>query len=64
MKLAEAYGLKGYRTGNEEAFMDVLGKAVQELQSGNAVLIDALIHRDEQVLPMVPGGKPIDEQIL
>ena len=64
VKLAEAYGLKGYRAGNEEAFMDVLSKAVQELQSGNAVLIDALIDPDEQVLPMVPGGKPIDEQIL
>ncbi|MDR3115490.1 MAG: biosynthetic-type acetolactate synthase large subunit [Treponema sp.] len=64
VKLAEAYGIKGYRAGDEEAFMDALGKAVQELRNGRAALIDALIHYDEQVLPMVPGGKPIDEQIL
>ncbi|MDR2393946.1 MAG: biosynthetic-type acetolactate synthase large subunit [Treponema sp.] len=64
VKLADAYGLRGYRAEDEGAFMDALGKALQELQRGNAVLIDARIHPDEQVLPMVPGGKPIDEQIL
>jgi acetolactate synthase-1/2/3 large subunit len=64
VKLAEAYGVAGYRAGDAEAFMEVLGKAVQELRRGKPVLIDALIPSDEKVLPMVPGGKPIDEQIL
>ncbi|MDR2632588.1 MAG: biosynthetic-type acetolactate synthase large subunit [Treponema sp.] len=64
VKLAEAYGLRGYRAEDEGAFTDALAKAVAELHRGNAALIDALIPCDEQVLPMVPGGKPIDEQIL
>ncbi|MDR1956590.1 MAG: biosynthetic-type acetolactate synthase large subunit [Treponema sp.] len=64
VKLAEAYGIAGYRAGDAGAFMDALGKAVQELRRGRAALIDALIDPDEKVLPMVPGGKPIDEQIL
>lgn len=64
VKLADAYGLKGYRAGDGPAFLDALGKAVADIRQGTAALIDARIHRDELVLPMVPGGKPIDEQIL
>jgi acetolactate synthase-1/2/3 large subunit len=64
VKLADAYGLPGYRALNEEQFFDALDKAAAHLSQGNAVLIEALIDRDEKVLPMVPGGKPIHEQIL
>ncbi|MDR1301478.1 MAG: biosynthetic-type acetolactate synthase large subunit [Treponema sp.] len=64
VKLAEAYGIAGYRAEDAEAFMEVLGKAVQELRKGKPALIDARIPCDEKVLPMVPGGKPLDEQLL
>ncbi|MDR2069319.1 MAG: biosynthetic-type acetolactate synthase large subunit [Spirochaetaceae bacterium] len=64
VKLAEAYGISGYRAGNEDAFRAVLDRALGELAQGRAALIDAHIDQDEKVLPMVPGGKPIDEQIL
>ncbi|AEF86203.1 acetolactate synthase, large subunit, biosynthetic type [Treponema primitia ZAS-2] len=64
VKLAEAYGLKGYRAENEKTFIEALDNAMKDIASGLTALIDAQINRDEQVLPMVPGGKPIDEQIL
>ncbi|MDR3334326.1 MAG: biosynthetic-type acetolactate synthase large subunit [Treponema sp.] len=64
IKLAEAYGLPGYLAEDEASFTEVLDKAMQDIAGGKAALIDARIDRDERVLPMVPGGKPIHEQIL
>jgi acetolactate synthase-1/2/3 large subunit len=64
VKLAEAYGLPGYRAANDAAFGAALDRAMEDLAAGRAVLIEALLDPDEMVLPMVPGGKPIDEQIL
>ncbi|MDR2397651.1 MAG: biosynthetic-type acetolactate synthase large subunit [Spirochaetaceae bacterium] len=64
VKLAEAYGLRGFRVATKEEFRAALDKALGELQGGRGVLLDAFVHPDEQVLPMVPGGKPLDEQIL
>jgi acetolactate synthase-1/2/3 large subunit len=64
VKLADAYGLSGYRAGDEETFRAALGKAAADLAGGKPALIEALIDMDEKVLPMVPGGKPIHEQIL
>jgi acetolactate synthase-1/2/3 large subunit len=69
VKLAEAYGLAGYRAGTEATFREALDKAMGDItglsgQPGRSAFIDAHIDRDEKVLPMVPGGRPIDEQIL
>jgi acetolactate synthase-1/2/3 large subunit len=64
VKLAEAYGLPAYRAADEAAFQSALAQALTNLASGKTALIDAMIDPDEKVLPMVPGGKPIDEQIL
>jgi acetolactate synthase-1/2/3 large subunit len=64
VKLAQAYRLAGYRAVDEASFTVALDQAIQELAQGRAAVIDAVIDRDEQVLPMVPGGSPIDEQIL
>ena len=64
VKLAEAYGLAGYRAGDEAAFTAALERALADIARGTAALIDAQIDQDEKVLPMVPGGKAIDEQIL
>ncbi|MDR3247496.1 MAG: acetolactate synthase large subunit [Treponema sp.] len=64
VKLAEAYGLSGWRAGTEKAFTEALKAALKELSAGRPALIEANIDKDERVLPMVPGGKPIDEQIL
>jgi acetolactate synthase-1/2/3 large subunit len=64
VKLAGAYGIASWSAASEEAFEAVLDKAASALEAGKPSLIEALIDKDEMVLPMVPGGKPIDEQIL
>ncbi|MDR0525096.1 MAG: biosynthetic-type acetolactate synthase large subunit [Spirochaetaceae bacterium] len=64
VKLAQAYGLEGYSAQDEESFIAALDKASGELACGRGAVIDACLDQDEQVLPMVPGGMPLDEQIL
>jgi acetolactate synthase-1/2/3 large subunit len=64
VKLADAYGLRGCHAENEKTFVSALDLAMKDIAAGRPALIDAHISPDEKVLPMVPGGKPIDEQIL
>lgn len=64
VKLAQAYGLEGYRAHDGKSFIAALDAAMAELAAGRAAVIDAFIDENEQVLPMVPGGMPVDEQIL
>jgi acetolactate synthase-1/2/3 large subunit len=64
VKLSEAYNVSGFRADNEASFRIALDTGIQCLAKGKPALIDAIIDKDERVLPMVPGGKPIDEQIL
>ncbi|MDR1099473.1 MAG: biosynthetic-type acetolactate synthase large subunit [Treponema sp.] len=64
VKLAEAYGVSGYRAEDRRGFSAALDKALEDLAAGRTALIDVIIDKDEKVLPMVPSGKPIDEQIL
>ena len=64
VKLGEAYGLSGFRAKDRESFMRALGAATGELAAGRPALIEASIDREENVFPMVPSGKPIDEQIF
>ena len=61
VKLAEAYGIKGYRAGNAKEFAKVFDEA---FKSGKAAIIDARVDKDEMVLPMVPGGSPIFSMIM
>jgi len=64
IKLSDAYGVKGFRANNRDSFKKALQCATEELSAGRAALIEADIDSDENVFPMVPAGKPIDEQIL
>ena len=64
IKLCEAYGIAGFRAGTRDSFLKALDFAKAELAAGKAALIEAEIDRDENVLPMVPSGEPIDKQIL
>ena len=61
VKLADAYGIKGYKATNAKEFAKVFDEA---FKSGKAAIIDARVDKDEMVLPMVPGGKPIYNMIL
>lgn len=60
VKLAEAFGAKGYRITSVEEIDDVLRKA---LDSEGPVLIDYLINSDKKVFPMVAPGAPINQII-
>jgi acetolactate synthase-1/2/3 large subunit len=64
VKLSEAYCVPAYRADTEAAFLDALNKSILHNKDGKSALIEAIIDKDERVLPMVPGGKPIDEQIM
>jgi acetolactate synthase-1/2/3 large subunit len=58
--LAEAFGVKGMRINNDSEVSDVLKAA---FDSGEPVVIDCRISPDENVLPMIPPGKTVDDMI-
>ena len=64
IKLCEAYGIRGFPAAGPDSFRKALAAATSELSKGKSALIEARIDHDEKALPMVPSGKPIDEQIL
>ena len=60
IKLADAFGIKGYRIQELSELSDVIAKAFAE----NApVLVDCAIEQDEFVLPMLPPGGCIEDII-
>ncbi|MDR1251634.1 MAG: biosynthetic-type acetolactate synthase large subunit [Treponema sp.] len=64
MKIADAYGVPAFRADNEASFLEALKKSIAYNGAGRPALIETIINKDERVVPMVPGGKPIDEQIM
>ena len=60
VKLAEAFGLKGMRIHNDSDAKSVLAEA---FASTEPVVIDCRISPDENVLPMIPPGKTVDDMI-
>ncbi len=61
VKLADAYGLNGFRASNEAEFKEVFQKA---LNSDRGSVIDCMIDMDEKVRPMVGGGSHITDFML
>lgn len=61
VKLAEAFGAKGYRVATPEEFEEAFLKAVADRCP---VVIDTLIDSDAFVLPMLPPGGSIDDIIV
>ncbi|MDR2478270.1 MAG: biosynthetic-type acetolactate synthase large subunit [Treponema sp.] len=64
IKLAAAYDVPAFRADSEESFMEAVTQGITHNKAGRPALIEAVIDKDERVLPMVPGGRPIDEQIM
>ncbi|MQL51289.1 biosynthetic-type acetolactate synthase large subunit [Desulfofundulus thermobenzoicus] len=56
--LVKAYGIKGFTLRAEEEVPDVLAAALAE---DGPVLVNCLVSPEENVLPMVPIGRGIDE---
>lgn len=61
VKTAEAFGVAGYRASDLEGFRAALDAA---LKSGKAAVIDCIIDMDEKVVPMVPGGKHLNDFLI
>lgn len=60
VKVAEAFGGKGYRVFEKEELVSVLKEA---LAYKGPVVIDYVIHNDKKVFPMVAPGAPINQII-
>ena len=61
VKLAEAFGGVGFRATTLDEFKKALKDAYA---TGKPCIIEAVIDRDEKVLPMIPAGHSIDEIIM
>ena len=61
VKIAEAMGIKGYRLDKAE---ELDTKLPEIMASEGAAVIDVVIPEEENVLPMVPGGKRLDQMVL
>lgn len=60
VKLAEAFGIKGYRISDVSQMKDVIDRAFKEK---GPVLVDCYIDKDEFVLPMLPPGGSFEDII-
>lgn len=61
VKLADAFGAKGFRATT----LDELKAALKEAYTlKKPCIIEAVIDRDEKVLPMIPPGQTIDEIVM
>ncbi len=61
VKIAQAMGIRGYRlTKAEELDYDL----TEILFSKGPVLVDVYVPQEENVIPMVPGGKRLDQMVL
>ena len=61
VKLAEAYGAVGLRAVTPDEVEPVIKKA---LEIPKPVIMDFVVDKEENVYPMVPAGKPINEMLL
>ena len=61
VKLAEAYGLKGFRVTNRAEMEDAFRTA---MEAGCGCVIDCRLDMDEMVRPMVAGGAHITDFLL
>ena len=61
VKLAEAYGLKGFRVTTLAEMEQALDEA---FRCGTGAVIDCVLDIDEMVSPMVAAGRPITEFLL
>lgn len=61
VKLADAFGAKGYRCHTPEELHEALQKAAE---NQGPTIIECLIDRDEKVLPMIPAGGTVEDIMM
>jgi acetolactate synthase-1/2/3 large subunit len=64
MKLAEAFGIEGVRITKKDEIEPQLKKALEYAAAGRPVLVDVVINKDINVLPMVPAGADVSQPIM
>lgn len=62
MKWADSYGVHGIRVTKEEEIIPALETA--KANKDKSTVIEFMIATEDLVLPMVPGGKAMNEMIL
>ena len=60
VKLAESYGAVGIRVTKKSEVKKAIERAINE---PNVVLIDFMVEKEENVMPMVPAGQAINRMI-
>jgi acetolactate synthase-1/2/3 large subunit len=63
VKLAEAYGIEGYKVTSADKLKSVL-ETVKTGRGRKPIIIDCVIDKDEGVYPIVPPGKSIEDLVL
>ncbi|MCC8192304.1 MAG: biosynthetic-type acetolactate synthase large subunit [Ruminococcus sp.] len=61
MKLAEAFGIKGITISTSD---EIEPKLKESLDCGEPCLVNVIINKDHNVLPMVPAGADVNESIM
>jgi len=61
VKIADAFGAKGFRASDINSLDDALKKAFSEK---TPTVIDVMIDMNERVLPMIPPGASFDNIII
>ena len=65
VKLAEAYGSKGYRVTEDSQLAGTILEAREYAEANNKpVIIECIVSPDELVLPMIKGGASFDDILL
>ena len=65
VKIAEAYGSKGYRVTEDSQLADTILEARNYAEANNKpVIVECIVSPDELVLPMIKGGASFDDILL
>lgn len=59
--LGKAYRIDSYRVENLDLLDELL---IKTFKTDRPVLIDAVVTKEENIFPMIPSGKSVDEMIL
>ncbi len=62
VKLAEAYGCKGFRIRRSADVRRILREAID--YNDGPCIIDVEVDKEENVYPMIPAGAPLKDMIL
>ncbi|MDD2443467.1 MAG: thiamine pyrophosphate-dependent enzyme, partial [Desulfotomaculaceae bacterium] len=60
VKLAEAYGAEGIRVTKKSELVPALEQAIR---SSKPVMLDFVVDREDNVMPMVPPGESLDRML-